>query len=326
MLKHNLLNFLLLLSFIKLSAQENWWKEFNVDANTNVDEVYGKKIEAHLKELLNCARNQDADCPKGYVFQGPPGTGKTSIAKVVTAKLQATCLYIGGSGFFHSSKDSAVESMSKFFQRAKELARKGKVIQFIDEFDNMALKPVYQQDIDVLNGFIKEISVLDPNIHIIAATHNKQSMEPSLFRENRLKVMLVPLPDETDRLAILKGKLQIHINYDANNHKAIDNMLNKIAKSSNGFDGATLNALAVRAIQYSQGKPVTIEALDNAFLKTNEKHKVYQDYVNGHAIQEMRNHRKEQIELEYLKNLKEKNSWRGFLKQVLIAAIPGLSR
>ncbi|GIU68303.1 MAG: ATPase [Candidatus Pacearchaeota archaeon] len=182
--------------------------------------------------------------PKGILLYGPPGTGKTLLAKAVAKEAEANFIYVKGPSLLSMWVGKSEEGMRKVFERARQVAP---CIIFFDEIDALAGKRGIEAGTRVtervLNQMLAEMDGLEDltNVLVIGATNRPDMLDPALLRPGRFdKVLLVGAPEETGRLAILK----IHTR---GMPLAKDVNLEEIAKKTEGYTGADLEALAREA-------------------------------------------------------------------------------
>lgn len=92
-----------------------------------------------------------------------------------------------------------------------------------------------------MNQILTELDGIDvrKNVFVIAATNRPELIDPAMLRPGRLdRLVYVPLPNETDRTAILKTCFR---------HTPIDGEVDfvEISKKTEGFSGADLSALGL---------------------------------------------------------------------------------
>lgn len=111
----------------------------------------------------------------------------------------------------------------------------------------------------VVNQLLTELDGMEEpkDVVVIAATNRPDIIDPALLRPGRLdRVILVPVPDEKARLDIFK----IHTR---SMNLAEDVNLEELAKKTEGYTGADIEALcreaAMLAVRESIGKPWDIE-------------------------------------------------------------------
>jgi transitional endoplasmic reticulum ATPase len=181
--------------------------------------------------------------PKGVLLYGPPGSGKTLLAKAVANESGANFISIKGPEIFSKWVGESEKRIREIFKRAKQVAP---TIIFFDEID--ALAPRRGLDVgtrvteNVVSMILTEISGLEDlhNVVVMAATNRPDILDPALLRPGRFdRQILVPAPDERARLEIFK------IHTSRMPLKGIN--LNKLAKETDGYSGADIEALAREA-------------------------------------------------------------------------------
>ncbi|ACV24570.1 CDC48 family AAA ATPase [Methanocaldococcus fervens] len=198
--------------------------------------------------------------PKGVLLFGPPGTGKTLLAKAVANESGANFISVKGPEIFSKWVGESEKAIREIFRKARQSAP---CIIFFDEID--AIAPKRGRDLSsavtdkVVNQLLTELDGMEEpkDVVVIAATNRPDIIDPALLRPGRLdRVILVPVPDEKARLDIFK----IHTR---GMNLAEDVDLEELAKKTEGYTGADIEALcreaAMLAVRKSIGKPWGIE-------------------------------------------------------------------
>jgi transitional endoplasmic reticulum ATPase len=234
--------------------------------------------------------------PKGILLYGPPGCGKTLLARAVANESGANFISIKGPEVLSKWVGESEKRIRELFRRAKQVAP---CIIFLDEIDalaprrgmytgSMVTETVVAQLLTELSG-IEELK----GVVVIAATNRPDLVDPALLRPGRIdRFVLVPAPNEKARLEILK----IHTR---NMPLAKDVDLKELAKKTQGFSGADLEALcreaAMDALRKNiKAKKVTKQHFEEALKKikpsiTPEIEKFYEQFVERKKkIEEMK--------------------------------------
>lgn len=196
----------------------------------------------------------------GILLHGPPGCGKTKLAHAIANetgvpfyKISATELVSGVSG---ASEENIRELFSKAYRTAPSIV-------FIDEIDSIASKrenlqrEMEKRIVTQLMTCMDESHTLAKHggddassespdcrpgyVLVIGATNRPDSVDPALRRPGRFdREIVLGVPDEVARveiLSVLTSNLKVEGAFD----------LLKIARSTPGFVGADLTALANKA-------------------------------------------------------------------------------
>ncbi|KAK5988704.1 Outer mitochondrial transmembrane helix translocase [Cladobotryum mycophilum] len=145
-----------------------------------------------------------ADKIPGCLLYGPPGTGKTMLAKAVAKESGANMLEISGA----SINDKWVGESEKLIRAVFTLAKKlSPCVVFIDEADSLlANRSMFSNRAshrEHINQFLKEWDGMEEtNAFIMVATNRPFDLDDAVLRRLPRKI-LVDLPLQTDRLAIL---------------------------------------------------------------------------------------------------------------------------
>lgn len=182
--------------------------------------------------------------PTGILLYGPPGCGKTLLAKAVANESGANFISVKGPELLSMYVGESEKHIRDVFRRAKQVAPS---IIFFDEVDSLAPKRGTSIDSHVtervVSQLLTEISGLEDlhDVVVIAATNRPDIVDPALLRPGRFdRQILVPTPDEAVRKQILKVHTKDMPVSD-------DNNIDKLAKDTEGFSGADLEALVREA-------------------------------------------------------------------------------
>ncbi len=147
--------------------------------------------------------------PKGVLLYGPPGCGKTLLARAIATESKANFISIKGPELLSKWVGESEKAIREVFRKAKMAAP---CIIFFDEFDSVApSRGRFNSDSGVtekvLSQFLTELDGLEvmKDIVVIAATNRPDILDTALIRPGRIdRILLVPPPNEVERLEILK--------------------------------------------------------------------------------------------------------------------------
>jgi transitional endoplasmic reticulum ATPase len=211
-----------------------------------------EEVKQQLREMVEWPlKNPEAfkrlgiQPPKGILLYGPPGCGKTLIAKAVANESGVNFISVKGPEVLSMFVGESERKIREIFRRAKQVAPS---IIFLDEIDALAPRRGTYTGTHVtetvVSQLLTEISGIEElkGVVIIAATNRPDLVDPALLRPGRIdRFVLIPPPDEKARLQILK----VHTK---NTPLAKDVDLNEIAKRTEGFSGADLEALVRESV------------------------------------------------------------------------------
>jgi transitional endoplasmic reticulum ATPase len=197
--------------------------------------------------------------PRGVLLYGPPGTGKTLLAKAVANESQANFISIKGPELKSKWVGESERMVRELFKRAKQVAP---CIIFFDEIDALAPRRgvAYGEHAteSIVSQLLSEMSGLEElrGVVVIAATNRPDMVDPALLRPGRFdRQILVPAPNEKARLEILK----VH----TKNMPLEKVDLKEIAKKTEGFTGADLEALVREAAMNSLRENIKSKIVKN---------------------------------------------------------------
>jgi transitional endoplasmic reticulum ATPase len=183
------------------------------------------------------------DPPKGVLLHGPPGTGKTRLAQAVANESDATFFTINGPEIMGSAYGESERRLREVFEEAQ---RSLPAIIFIDEIDSIAPKRGQVTGEAEKRLVAQLLTLMDglqarANLVVIAATNRPDAIDEALRRPGRFdREIVIGVPDEKGRREILG----IHTR-GMPMAEGVD--LNELARSTHGFVGADLAALAREA-------------------------------------------------------------------------------
>lgn len=209
--------------------------------------------------------------PTGVLLYGPPGCGKTLLAKAIASESGSNFISVKGPELLNKYVGESEKAVRVVFQRARASSP---CIIFFDEFD--ALCPRRGGDTSnqsterLVNQLLTEMDGLEPRkmVYVIAATNRPDIIDPAMLRPGRLdKLLLVPLPNENARIAILKTitkKMPI---------KNID--IPSIAKRAKDFTGADLTSLCREAAITCYRESIKEKDSEKIFILTSHFDKAF---------------------------------------------------
>ncbi len=183
------------------------------------------------------------DPPKGVLLHGPPGTGKTRLARAVANESDAHFITINGPEIMGSAYGESERRLREVFE---EGAQNAPSIIFIDEIDSIAPKRSGVQGEAEKRLVAQLLTLMDglharSNIVVIAATNRPDAIDEALRRPGRFdREIIVGVPDE-------KGRREIIGIHTRGMPLGADVDLDELARTSHGFVGADLAALAREA-------------------------------------------------------------------------------
>lgn len=177
----------------------------------------------------------------GLLLYGPPGTGKTLLAKAVARESGATVLEVSGSDVFEMFVGEGEKNVKAIFTLAKKLSP---CVVFIDEADSIfrtrAGADRRSSHRELINQFLKEWDGMnDLSAFMMVATNRPFDLDDAVLRRLPRR-LLVDLPTEKDRVAILK----IHLKGETLD-PSVD--LAELARRTPLYSGSDLKNLSVAA-------------------------------------------------------------------------------
>ncbi|KAJ5776193.1 uncharacterized protein N7511_001204 [Penicillium nucicola] len=177
----------------------------------------------------------------GLLLYGPPGTGKTLLAKAVARESGATVLEVSGSEVYDMYVGEGEKNVKAIFTLAKKLSP---CVVFIDEADAIFCSRTGASSRtshrELINQFLREWDGMnDLSAFIMVATNRPFDLDDAVLRRLPRR-LLVDLPTEEDRLAVLK----IHLKEEQLDD-SVD--LADLARRTPLYSGSDLKNLSVAA-------------------------------------------------------------------------------
>ncbi|KAI3395423.1 hypothetical protein diail_1352 [Diaporthe ilicicola] len=193
-----------------------------------------------------------AQCPlrlrSGILLYGYPGCGKTLLASAVAGECGLNFISVKGPEILNKYIGASEKSVRDLFERAQ--AAKPCVL-FFDEFDSIAPKRGHDST-GVTDRVVNQLLTLMDGaeglsgVYVLAATSRPDLIDPALLRPGRLdKSILCDFPNAEERVDIIRA-----VGRKAKLSEAVlksDEDLMEIAKRTDGFSGADLQALISNA-------------------------------------------------------------------------------
>ena len=180
----------------------------------------------------------------GVLLYGPSGCGKTMLAHALAYESGANLITIRGPEVLSKWVGESEKAIRDIFRKAK---LSSPCIIFFDEVDSIARSRPYVDEYNASEKILSQLLTEMDNIRntfgvfVVAATNRPDLLDPALLRPGRLDLLIyVPPPDEASRLEVLRiltAKMPL----------AEDVRLEEIAKQTEGYSGADLQALVREA-------------------------------------------------------------------------------
>lgn len=216
----------------------------------NVGGMKGVKEEIELK-IIRPLEHQDLykaygkTIGGGILMYGPPGCGKTFIARATAGQINAKFISVGINDILDMWLGSSEKKLAELFNTARA---NSPCVLFFDEVDALGANRTDMRQSagrHLINQFLAELDGVDKSnegILVLAATNTPWHIDPAFRRPGRFdRIIFVPPPDLEAREEIIEIMLR---------EKPSDNVdYAKVAKATEGFSGADLNALLDRVVE-----------------------------------------------------------------------------
>ncbi|KAI0202540.1 hypothetical protein F4808DRAFT_65571 [Astrocystis sublimbata] len=176
----------------------------------------------------------------GCLLYGPPGTGKTLLAKAVAKESGANMIEISGASINNKWVGESEKNVRALFRLAK---KQEPMVIFIDEADALLGARGLSQGggkRETINQFLREWDGMDQTkAFIMVATNRPFDLDEAVLRRLPRK-LLIDLPLEPDRAAILK----IHLKDETMDETV---SIDELAKKTPLYSGSDLKNMCVAA-------------------------------------------------------------------------------
>jgi transitional endoplasmic reticulum ATPase len=234
-----------------------------------------EEVKQSLKETVElplknpeCFKRLGIRPPRGILIYGPPGCGKTYIVKALANESGTNFIAVKGPEILTMWVGESERKLREVFKRAKQVAP---AIILFDEID--ALAPKRGVDMgsrvteQIVSQLLTEMSGIEEmeGVVVIGTTNRPDIVDPALLRPGRFdRLIYVPAPDEKTRMEILK----VHTRGMPLKGVSLD----KLAKDTDGYSGADLEALSREAAMFAlredtKAKEITSKHFDKALKK-----------------------------------------------------------
>ena len=222
----------------------------------HVKQQIRRKIIAPFEKpgLFNAFRKRSGG---GVLMYGPPGCGKTMLARATAGEAKAHFIPVAVTDILDKYFGESERKLAEAFAEAR---RQRPSILFFDEIEALASRRRSSGDVgaSLVSTFLTEMdgfSADGDGILVIGATNTPWVVDSAFRRPGRFdRVLFVPPPDQTARLAILSLCL-------AQRPLAAGLNLQRFAATTAGFSGADLAHLVDTAVELAIEDSADIDTL-----------------------------------------------------------------
>ncbi len=224
----------------------------------------------------------------GILFYGPPGCGKTYLSKATAGEIEAEFISVGIDEILDMYIGQSEKKLNMIFEKARAMSP---CVLFFDEVDALGAN---RHDLrssgarNLINQFLSEldgISSDNEGILVIGATNAPWHLDAAFRRPGRFdRLIFVQPPSIASRLEIFK------INLAEKPTEDLD--YNKLAKLSEGYSGADINAcidVAIEAklqeaIKKGRPSPLTTKSIISAMKSMRPSTKEWFQTAKNYAL------------------------------------------
>lgn len=189
-------------------------QEFRL-SNLVLEEGLKRRIKNFIDEYKNLPKLMEHGLAprKKILLAGDPGTGKTMTASVIATELRLPLLVVQIDRLISRYLGETASKLREIFDCINQV----KAVYLFDEFDAIGTFRQRQNDVGeigrVVSAFLQFLEQSHSNSIIIAATNNKEALDPALFRRYD-DIFLYKKPSHDDinqllRLYLVKYKYNI---------------------------------------------------------------------------------------------------------------------
>lgn len=250
------------------------------DIQTKVREV---TLEYKNREML---KSLNLKSENRLLLCGPPGCGKTTTAHLISYILDLPLAYVRLDSLITSLLGQTGTNLRKIFDSVNNQ----EIVLFIDEFDAIAKKREDNNELGelkrVVNTLLQNIDLLPDNVFLIAATNHEDLLDRAIWRRFNT-VLYLDLPDNKLREVFIK---QLLLKYSNNLELEVDEI--KFSKLCKGLSFADIQEIISKSIK-------------KCIIHENKGKLTTQDLVQSLYNRIFLYNKKENIDLEKLKELRE---------------------
>ncbi len=272
-----------------------------VKADLNLDDVGGlgnlkKWLVKRNRAWQGEAAEYNLPSPKGVLITGVPGCGKSLTAKAISAFWKLPLLRMDVGKIFSGLVGSSESNMRNAIKTAEAVSPS---ILWIDEIEK-GFGGGGEHDggtaTRVFGTFLTWMQDKNKPVFVVATANNIHSLPSEMLRKGRFdEIFFVDLPTFEERKAIFTVHLQKRINNPKVQGDFIweGNVLDELAKDTEGFVGAEIENIVITAIfeAFSEQRAICFEDFRKAITNTvplavtqAEQIQAIRDWANVRAV------------------------------------------
>ncbi|HSX11265.1 MAG TPA: ATP-binding protein [Chlamydiales bacterium] len=232
---------------------------FDRDRVFEAKPIFNQTLQGDLDEILAtaCATKEDKGYFQNVLLYGPPGTGKTMVSKWIASNSKMNYIIMSGGDLLKtmstnstptgSQAGAAVATLQKLIEHAKNLS--SPTVVFIDEaeacFGRRDMPNKSQELISLLNAFLELTGQPTSKMMLILATNRPNDIDQAVRSRMDCK-LYIGAPEVAERKNIIERNLPILISSSGDRLLFTKNIIDHIAKQTEGFSGRDIFKLINR--------------------------------------------------------------------------------
>lgn len=235
-----------------------------------------KWLQKRNNSWSDSAKKYNIPSPKGVLITGVPGCGKSLTAKAMSAMWTLPLLKLDLGKIFSGLVGSSEENMRRALSTAEAVAPS---ILWVDEIEKGLSGVGNSSNGDsgtssrVFGTFLTWMQEKESPVFVVATANNIQGLPPELLRKGRFdEIFFVDLPTRRERKEIFELHLKKRLNneYIGQDLVVNDELMNRLAESTEGFVGAEIEQAVIAALYeaFFNKRPLLEKDLQEAITNT----------------------------------------------------------
>ena len=231
-----------------------------IDASESIKDIGGMENLKHWLTVHKGSLQDETDPPRGLLMMGVPGCGKSMMAKAVAADWELPLLALKASNIFDKYVGESEGKISRALAIAEAISP---CVLWVDEIEKLLAGSGGDGSLDsgvssrIGGTILTWMSDKEAPVFVVATANNPERLDPAYVRRGRFdERFFIDLPG-------VKAREEIFAHHVSKRFPDIDLTtlkLDMLAKQSNGFTGAEIEALIVEAKNFARSQNSTLTA------------------------------------------------------------------